>query len=255
MSTKKGIIFLFIFLLSFSLSTCSSEESEKEVYLKRYCELLEVQVNGFFGLFSEVSLDVWNSMGFNDCPQESWEALSIPINVIRNGPRYWTMDRIKVSGQTKEYVEQAKSKDWGFGLVMNKVATLSFPNIFAVLGKLVSRYYSITEVERDTTFIWNENRQIFTLFNGTHSWVMQSFYDGDHNNMFEKLNRLGSLYRSLPAGWSFETCNLSNELHVGATGIAYVIQDEFSNTFQLYSTPSHLCSSSPSSRKKRNDEL
>ena len=249
------LAFLAFFCLASKVEISEEEEDGAVVYLQRYCELLQLQWSGLFGILSEVKLEVWSTFRLNECPQQSWDALSVPFSTLRNGPRYWLMDRIKASGETKENLRRSEVRDWG-GLELFKLATVSFSNVFELLSKALQRHFSITRVDRDTEFIWNTGTRVYVLFNGTHSWVMQSFYTADQPDMGSKLSNLGSLYHKQPMGWEYESCVLTEQLRVGASGIAYVIQDEFSNTFQLYDVPMRICSSSfssPSTSKR--DEL
>src|SRR3954453_13906336 len=61
----------------------------------RYCELFELR-----GAPPDASATVWNTIGLNDCPQATWDALDVTTlaqergagAIIRNGPRHFLMD-------------------------------------------------------------------------------------------------------------------------------------------------------------------
>src|ERR1700747_2422645 len=64
---------------------------------RRYCELFVVKRQG-----AHLAADVYNTLGLNDCPQAAWGAIDTgklaselgAVRVIRNGPRYFIMDRL-----------------------------------------------------------------------------------------------------------------------------------------------------------------
>jgi hypothetical protein len=64
---------------------------------RRYCELFVVKRQG-----AHLAADVYNTLGLNDCPPAAWDAIDTAkltselgaVRVIRNGPRYFIMDRL-----------------------------------------------------------------------------------------------------------------------------------------------------------------
>ncbi len=70
---------------------------------RRYCEVLLVKsVNG------APTADVYNSFPLNTCPTDKWAALDAAAlatsegvtAVVKNGPRFWLMDRIEKAAAT-----------------------------------------------------------------------------------------------------------------------------------------------------------
>src|SRR5687768_9818704 len=61
----------------------------------RYCEILVGFLAG-----TDVRLEVWNTFGLGDCPQEVWtkvDAAAVKAErsadaIVLNGPRYWAFD-------------------------------------------------------------------------------------------------------------------------------------------------------------------
>ena len=88
----------------------------------RYCELLPVFRNG-----ATFTVEVYNTIGSNDCPADLWDQLDTDAlaktygayTVERNGPRYWLINAVTGSGET------AAGKIVSFdGLEMKQVATI-----------------------------------------------------------------------------------------------------------------------------------
>ena len=65
---------------------------------QRYCEVLLLRA-----VEGRLNADVWNSFGYNECPEAEWQALDVDtikadsgaLFVLLNGPRFWLMDAIE----------------------------------------------------------------------------------------------------------------------------------------------------------------
>ena len=97
------------------------------------------------------SADVWNTMGFNDCPPEEFAELDAAeiaaergaIVALKNGPRHWVLDAIEAS--IREHAETTK-----FGsLEMFLAATVDFGST-----PPSPEPYTDRGVARDTVFEW-----------------------------------------------------------------------------------------------------
>jgi hypothetical protein len=198
-------------------------EIASRVFGRRYCELLLVHrsTTGF-------AADVYNSYGLNNCPAAAWNAIDTTavakanraIIAVRNGPRFWTMDKIEKYRQGHEVI-----KDLG-GLRMIAEAVLS-------LKTLSAAPYTIHRVDRETTFIYNAGRTVYELRASDASmWVMQSWSQQVDPTLNQRdLANLGSKLK-LPAGWTYRRHRLTRPLEVVTVrAAAEVLQDNLGNTY------------------------
>jgi hypothetical protein len=147
------LFFSFIFLL---LNT-SCEKNDEEVlaseaptagpfYNQRYCEVLLAKIDASTG----VSLEAYNTVGCNSCPEEEWNALN-PQSIQQeysspfarlDGPRYWVLDSISSTTITT-------SCDVQFGEIeMSFVA--SIPISLDMLSNEIA--YTVNTVVQSATF-------------------------------------------------------------------------------------------------------
>lgn len=201
---------------------------EKELRGKRYGEVLL----GRGGLLLPREMDVYNTIGLNDCPQELWVKLDKDQikkdtgakMVMLNGPRYWTIDNLKGSS----LVSTAK-KDFG-GIAMRQAGTLQLK----VKDKIAfGKPYVIHQVARKTIWTFKAGKPVFQLINpGGEVFFMQSYSVQKQPQTMEGLAELGKSLK-LPAGWKFRSLTLKKDFEVAAiNGMAYVVQDDFDNTYQ-----------------------
>lgn len=196
----------------------------------RYCEVLLLHP-GATGIMA----DVYNTMGHSDCPQDAWEQLDttaiaaengVPAAVL-NGPRYWTLDHIDSTMQLTAPVAT-------FGTIeMFLAATVD-------VGQPDDQTpYTAHGVQRVTTFVFDADTKIYQLTDpdGTH-YVMQSYSQQVDPSLNEsRLAQLGSVLQ-LPAGWTYDVITLDDRLEVyDSEGVAYVLQDEFKNSYQRVDPP------------------
>jgi hypothetical protein len=189
----------------------------------RYCEILELQ-----GAIPDAHVEVWNTIGLNECPAAQWDAfdagsLATELGasaVILNGPRYFLMDTAKAKiGETKSF----------HGMEMRHVATIPITTP-ADLGRAP---YTERTIDRINTWRWDEGSRIYELLApGGARYVMQSYSQildpaqtiGDLKTLGERL--------TLPEGWRYRTRRLNKPLALGAKGAATIVQDDLTNTYQ-----------------------
>lgn len=97
-----------------------------------------------------------------------------------------------------------------------------------------SAKYNERSVARDTLFTFNEGSEIYQLSSPAgREYVMQSYsHIVDDTQTSDSLSELGSRLE-LPEGWTFTARVLEEDLFVeDVEGIATVIQDEVTNTYQ-----------------------
>ncbi len=194
----------------------------------RYCELIPVYRDGL-----SFRLEVYNTLGQNDCPPAVWEAIDPKAlakelgaeEVVMNGPRLWVMDHIIASGATKE--GETKTFD---GLAATQRATLSLPFRDIIFG---SRPYSEKTINRDTTYVYDAGKPVYEITDDDGNvYVMQTFAEiVDKDLTMDQLAGLGERLK-LPRGWSYGMRVLDTEMQLTASGEAYLIQDELQNSYQ-----------------------
>ena len=194
----------------------------------RYCEIIPVYRDGL-----SFNLEVYNTLGQNDCPPAVWDAIDPKAlakelgaeEVVMNGPRFWVMDRIIGSGETKD--GETKVFD---GLAATQRATLSLPFRDILFG---SRPYSEKTINRDTTYIYDAGKPVYEISDDKGNvYVMQTFAEiVDKALAMDDLAGLGERLK-LPRGWSYATRVLDAEMQLTAKGEAFLIQDELQNSYQ-----------------------
>jgi len=204
------------------------EKSVSNLRNLRYCEVIYGKRN-----FLNLEVKVFNTQGLNLCPEAQWKTLTKESIekangasfVLLNGPRYWTMDEIQAGGNSVN----ATKESFG-GIEMSLRATVKV-NLFKQL--IGSKQYSPNEIIRTTNFIYKAGTPIYELTSPAGEvYVMQSYSQIVNPNL--AISDLSDLAKQLklPAGWTYKTRVLDQELSLIANGIAYVLQDNLSNSYQ-----------------------
>lgn len=195
----------------------------------RYCELQLVPRDS-----AEPEVQVWASLGVNDCPPAAWEGIDLDAVsrqhdalVIPNGPRRWLSDQL--------VAHQVPDGAGTFGALALRLAATLTPDPPAG-GR---EPFTPRRVERSTTFTWDASSEVYELVDPDGGrWVMQSYSlevdpDLELSELVELAGRL-----DLPEGWTYRTRTLDEPLvlSTGAEG-ATVVQDDLRNTYQLASGP------------------
>ncbi|WP_127088700.1 hypothetical protein [Aquabacter cavernae] len=192
----------------------------------RYCEILPVTLT-----LSGLKAEVYNTIGYDDCPQAAWSALSEKalrkqfgaVTVILNGPRHFLMDKIIPKGAT------AAGKVITFdGITLESRAELSLS-----LFELLEKPYGEHIVDRETVYRFDAGKPTFRLTAPDGAvYVMQSYAQMvDPALTYETLPGLGAKLK-LPSGWRYDTVTPETDLLLHAEGKAVVIQDDLKNTYQ-----------------------
>lgn len=203
------------------------------MYNQRYCEYLFVKA-GSSGLYA----DVWNTFGLNRCPADQWKAsnpaaLSTEMGALvtkLNGPRYWLIDRAKITFDTSTSPPQGSVRSFS-GLRMRLLTTVDVPVVNGAPGM---PSYTETIVNRKTNFTFSHRKPLRVLVapNGKR-YAMQAYSQIKDPTLTEpQLNRLGSRLKR-PAGWNFKVMKIRKDLTLRTSGRTTVVQDELENTYQL----------------------
>ena len=193
----------------------------------RYGEVLAVYLRD-----SGFEAEVYGTQMLNDCPQELWETLNAEdiakemgaMFVKLNGPRYWMLDGLG----SKVAVVEPVFKDFN-GILMRRIATVPLGNDPSA-GPYVPR-----NVNRGAVFFFDAGKSVYELVDPDgRAFVLQARCVGvDAQITEESLPTLGAQL-SLPAGWSYRSRVLDNELVIDTTAtLATVVQDEFENSYTL----------------------
>lgn len=203
----------------------ASAASKSGIRNARYCEVLVAR-----GALPAVNVQVFNTIGLNDCPPALWGPLNAKslatelgaLAVVLNGPRHWMMDKASAPkiGVTQDF----------HGLKARLVATLTI----TTAPGLVQTPYTERTVNRDNTWTWKNHRTVFELLApGGKKYVMQAYSQiKDPNLTIGQLPALGSRL-GLPTGWRYRMRTLRKPLVMKAGGKATIVQDELQNTYQL----------------------
>jgi hypothetical protein len=204
------------------------ERSVSNLRNQRYCEVLLGKRT-----WLKLEVRVFNTQGLNHCPEAQWSALtkeSIEKTfdaslVVLNGPRYWMMDEIQAAGKTVNDVKESFG-----GIEMNLRATIQLSLLKQLMG---SKQYTPNEIVRTTNFVYRAGSAIYELTSpGGDVYVMQSYSQIVNPALSMKdLPVLGEQLK-LPAGWTYRSRVLDQDLSLVANGIAYVLQDNLSNSYQ-----------------------
>ena len=229
-----GLLFLSSTLLcgsSIAQSTDSQPVFQKSISNlrnQRYCEVL-------LGKRAWLNLEVkvFNTQGLNLCPEAQWKTLtkeSIEKSfdasfVLLNGPRYWTMDEIQAAGNTVNGVKETFG-----GMEMNLRATVQVSLLKQLMG---SKQYTPNEVTRTTNFIYRAGSAVYELTSPAGEvYVMQSYSQIVNPELSMKDLPVLSEQLKLPAGWTYRSRVLDQDLSLVVNGIAYVLQDNLLNSYQ-----------------------
>ena len=204
------------------------EKSVSNLRNQRYCEVLVGKRD-----WLKLEVKVFNTQGLNLCPEGQWQALTKESVakafdasfVLLNGPRYWMMDEIQAAGNTVNDVKQSFG-----GIEMNLRATIQLSLLKQLMG---SKQYTPNEITRTTNFIYKAGGTVYELISPAGDiYVMQSYSQIVNPSLSEKdLPNLNQQLK-LPTGWAYRSRVLDQDLSLIANGIAYVLQDNLSNSYQ-----------------------
>jgi haloalkane dehalogenase len=209
-------------------STTEYESVVEGVYDRRYCEVLLINLGT-----DPVIIKVFNSLAFNDCPHDLWEALDPEAikaeqgadMVQMNGPRYFIMDEIHVTPTVEPEVI-----DFG-GIDMGLAATVEIP-----LSELMSGQGAYIErtVKRTNMWVFYADRRVYELTSDTgQPYLMQAYARiVDPDLSLPDLEALGEELQ-VPDGWTYSSRVLAEELRLETVDNSIsVLQDELQNTYQ-----------------------
>ncbi|MFZ4116815.1 MAG: hypothetical protein ACOYK6_08885 [Chthoniobacterales bacterium] len=219
------LLFAFISLCSLFAQEEVTKQND-HLYNARYGEIIVVT-----GGPLHFTGHVYNTIGLNSCPEEAWKALN-PEKlkkeykaraVVLNGPRYFLMDESSL-------LNPGKVASFG-GLQARYLANVNISPENILRGG--STEYTENTVARTTRYIFRKGRTIYELTSPEgRNYVMQSYSRIIDPKMKETdLINLGSRL-TLPPGWHYQTRMLTQDYLMSTSGVAYVLQDNFKNSYQ-----------------------
>lgn len=212
----------------FSLPAFAEDVPVTNLRDSRYCEVLL----GFGGLFVPKQLEVYNTIGLNDCPEDKWSKLreaqikseTKATFVKLNGPRFWVLDNFVGSNLINPNVRS-------FGGIEMREAGVLQVSLGDVIGSRVP--YQEHHVHRKTISRFKAGLPVFQLIDSKGSiYFMQSYSLEKVALSYDILAGLGSKLK-LPSGWRFRSVVLKDDYFLKAENDqATVLQDELLNTYQ-----------------------
>jgi hypothetical protein len=209
------------------MTTDKSQRLISDMRGVRYGEVLAVMSRD-----EKLQADVYGTQMINDCPAELWDTLNADeiakdmgaLFVKLNGPRYWMLDGLGTKVAMVEPVMRAFN-----GLMMRRIATVDLGDTPASVS------YEERYVNRGAVFFFDAGSIVYELINPEgKAYVMQAYCVGVDSTLTQ--SNLGDLAGrlKLPAGWTFRSRILDEELMVDTTDHpATVVQDELENTYTL----------------------
>ena len=209
-------------------SSETGQSGSQELRDVRYCEIIPVTRKG-----NKLTAWVYNTLGLNDCPAAEWDALTEEqvneaygsVSAKLNGPRYWVIDKLVATGSS------TTGERFTFGgIEMELRADIDTELREGTVGE---EFYVPNEVQRDTVYTYKAGRPVYELTSPEGDvYIMQSYAQvKDKSLTIDDLASLGSKL-SLPEGWKYSTRTLTEDYELVTTGLAYVINDDFYNSYQ-----------------------
>ena len=202
------------------------------LYNARYCEIFTVTMPDPPGF----QVDVYNTIGLNDCPADQWEAVDYnevkaqtgALGAQPNGPRRWLIDTI-AGGKAGEPLTLS-------GLEVRHVGVLTVPS-------LSPAPYTELKIARTTTWVYNKGRNVnFLVSPEGKRYALQAYTTNIDKTLRAK--NIPSLATNeamaLPEGWSFRTIKLKKQLRLPAPGLATIMRDPLGGTYQKFKWPKNF---------------
>lgn len=195
----------------------------------RYCEILPAYPAGD----RQLRLDVYNTLGYNDCPADWWASLDPDqiaeengaVGTVLNGPRYFVMDQMTAEGESQNgAVKTFNGQQAQYRASLNKT----------LRSLIFSKPYTTSTIDRQTDYLYKAGLPTYRLTDATGKvYIMQTYSQQvDPTLTMDQLASLGGRLK-LPKGWAYTVVTPTADLHAVANGEATLIQDDLMNSYQL----------------------
>lgn len=217
---------------SASASASTAASAPQELRDVRYCEVIPAITNG-----DTIYSTVYNTLGYNNCPERQWKNLTEDIvnsefgsqSSQLNGPRHWVIDYAQQPSAPAPVDGVPTTFTFG-GIETGVRGQLTAPVGTPLVG---DQHYVVNTVQRDTIWTYLAGSMIYELTDPDGNvYVMQSYSTQVNPDLdLAGLSDLAPTL-SLPAGWQYGTETLDEQLNLVTGGTAYVVNDDFANSYQ-----------------------
>ncbi len=215
-----------------SAAASTVPSSSQELRDVRYCEVIPAITDG-----NTVYSTVYNTLGYNNCPERQWKDLTEDIvnsefgsqSSQLNGPRHWVIDYAQQPSAPAPVNGVPTTFTFG-GIETGIRGQLATPVGTPLVG---NQDYVVNTVKRNTVWTYLQGTMVYQLTDPDGNvYVMQSY--STQVNPALSLPELPTLAQtlSLPTGWTFTTQTLDQQLNLVTGGTAYVVNDDFANSYQ-----------------------
>ncbi|MES0885303.1 hypothetical protein [Roseibium sp. SCP14] len=217
--------FVAVIFTSMLTATSLAQEQTKPVELEktrdmRFCEVL---------LIKDGMVDIYNSSGLGDCPEDLWQSLDpekmaaeLGVEEIqKNGPHYWVMD-----SQTVGFGETETFND----IPARWVAQIEAKFLGGSKGTVPYTQFKTCKTQK---MVYDNGKKVWEFVDTDGNvWILQA-----HEAQFtlSDLDNLGAQMKSLPEGWSWRTRVLEEPivLDLKQSECNMAIGDEFHQYYTL----------------------
>ena len=234
LTPRWNVVRLLVLVVLFAFPVAAASADTTGQRNQRYCEVIPSVAQG-----GSVTTYVYNTQGLNLCPAAQWDVLTEDeVNqeygsqsAKLNGPRYWMLDGVSATGPS------TSGETFTFGGIEASLrATIVTPIGTPTVG---DQFYVPNTVQRQTVYTFDGGKPIYELSDPDGNvYVMQSYAQiYDTTLTIDQLPGLGKKLE-LPKGWHYRTRRPRHATQLTATGIAYVVNDDLANSYQLMNKPS-----------------
>ncbi|MEM9489625.1 MAG: hypothetical protein AAGC55_10800, partial [Myxococcota bacterium] len=188
----------------------------------RYCQIMLSHA-----VDTQLTTEVWSTLGLSDCPAESLHALDVEtiqsetgaLRAAMNGPHY----QLPFATGAQTFSERQTFGD----LELYKAGTLTVDTI-----DNDNTPYTEDRIQRTVSYIYPDGSEIYELIAPDGAvYVMQAWSQMvDESLSLSDLPDLGTRL-ALPAGWRYRVRTLDSPLVLSVAGEVFVIQDELGNSY------------------------
>jgi len=190
---------------------------------------------------SAMVVEFYNTTGTSGpgggCPAEKFAAIDakqlaadLKVFAVHMNPspqsarRHWVMDEnwVYKVGETVNFM----------GVDATWMASMTIEQLRGGIAKP----YDGSQIRRATKYLYKKGSEVFLMRTADRkTYVMQSYVtEVDNDLTYAQLGKLGSKL-NLPAGWTFETKRLRQDLMVDpqqSNGVAHIIRDDLHNVYE-----------------------
>ena len=202
-----------------------------------YCEILSTRNR--MGWSHLLDFTAYNTVTLG-CDREKWKDVTPAlvrgvdggIIVRLNGPRGWAFDDVS---SNSALVDASITNINGIDMVVVGIVEATLSEIFMNLFFKQTTLYNERQVRRKTEYIFRAGKPLHYLQSPQNkTYAMQSYAKFIYPVGEVNLPLIGEILK-LPAGWTYNTVILAEDLHVVAeNAIGVIVQDDFQNVYSRF---------------------